>query len=159
MPPSQIGHETENIVLDPQQSGRACVSLDTALTFAITPMPADFDELGHVNNAVYLEWTQRLAIGHWHLMAGPAIQRANIFVVLRHEIDYRDPVLPGDKVVGRTWLGRAAGPRFERFVDIRKVGAPRSSASVRTDWCLIDAATRRPKRVGPDILEAFNVPG
>lgn len=140
-------------------SPTGAVSYATAFSQPVDPRPADFDELGHVNNAVYLRWAQEIAVRHWSLIASDAMKQRWLWVVLRHEIDYRDPILPGEAVIARTWLGPADGPRFDRFVDIRKPDAARASASVRSTWVLIDAATRKPKRVGADILAAFGVPG
>ena len=124
-----------------------------------TAAAGDIDELGHVNNAVYLVWAQDIATAHWRAVAGDALSSAYVWVALRHEIDYRDQVLEGDRVEIRTWLGAAAGPRFARHTDIRKPGARRASASVITQWCLIDAATRKPRRVGAEILDPFGVSG
>lgn len=135
--------------------GRGANSFETAFQARLAPSPADFDELGHVNNAIYLRWAQEIAVRHWSLVATEAMKRRWLWVVLRHEIDYRDPILPGDDVIARTWLGAADGPRFDRYVDLRKPGAQRAAAAVRSTWVLIDAETRRPKRVGADILEAF----
>jgi acyl-CoA thioester hydrolase len=137
--------------------GRGCLSFETAYAHAIAPEPADFDELGHVNNAVYLKWAQEIAVRHWNLIATSQMKSAWLWVVLRHEIDYRDPVLPHDAVIARTWLGAADGPRFDRFVDIRKPGAARPAAAVKSTWALIDRTSRRPRRVGADILDAFGV--
>ena len=139
--------------------GLGAIDFETAFRFEIEPEPNVFDELGHVNNTVYLAWAQEAAIRHWTSIASPELVRDNLFVVLRHEVDYRDPILPGDRAAVRTWLGRAKGPRFIRYVDIRKPGATRASASVTSDWCMLDAVSRRPKRVGRDILDAFAVPG
>lgn len=136
-----------------------CVSFETAFARPVEPRPDEFDEMGHVNNAVYLRWTQEIAVAHWSRVASPDLKRRWLWVVIRHEIDYRDPILPGDAVIARTWLGAADGARFDRFVDIRKPDAPRAAASVRSTWVLIDAATRRPKRVGAEILDAFGVSG
>lgn len=138
---------------------RGAVDFDTAFQRVITPEPGDFDELGHINNVVYLRWSQDLATTHWRTVAPEPLLARNIFVALRHEIDYRDQILPGDEVIGRTWLGRAKGPRFLRYVDIRKTGAKRPSASVVTDWCMLDTESRKPMRVSADILDAFGVPG
>ncbi|MBI1365057.1 MAG: acyl-CoA thioesterase [Alphaproteobacteria bacterium] len=140
-------------------AGLGAVSFETAFERPIEPAQSDFDELGHVNNAVYLRWAQEIAIAHWRLVSDPAMLRAYLWVVLRHEVDYRDQIRPGDAVMGRTWLGKAQGPRFDRYIDIRKPGAPRAAASVKSTWCLLDAETRRPRRVGADILQAFQVPG
>ena len=141
------------------KSGLGAVSFETAFRMLIEPAPADFDELGHVNNAVYLRWAQHIAVAHWAAVAPQALKETYLWVVLRHEIDYRDPILPGDAVEARTWLGEAAGPRYDRFVDVRKPGAARASASVKSTWCMLDAATRKPRRVGAEIFKAFEVPG
>ncbi len=140
-------------------AGSGAESFETAFVCDIAPSAEDFDELGHVNNAVYLRWAQEVAVRHWAATAPAAMRAARVFVVLRHEIDYRDPVLPGEQVVGRTWLGAATGPRFERYVDLRKPGAAKPSASVKSVWCMIDLATRRPLRIGQDVLDAFGVSG
>ena len=130
-------------------------SFETAALMKRVARESDIDELGHVNNAVYLVWAQDIATAHWRRAAGEALIEKYVWVALRHEIDYRDEVRAGETVEVRTWLGRAAGPRYERHVDIRKPGASRFSAKVRTDWCLIDAKTRKPRRVGAEIFEPF----
>jgi acyl-CoA thioester hydrolase len=135
------------------------VSFETAALHRRVPKPGEIDELGHVNNAVYLVWAQEIAVAHWARAAGPELVAKRVWVVLRHEVDYRDPILPGDMVEVRTWLGRAEGPRFERHVDIRKVAAKRFAARVVSNWCLLDAKTRKPLRVTAELLAAFGVSG
>lgn len=130
---------------------------ETAALMQRIASEADIDELGHVNNAVYLVWAQEIATAHWRTIGDKALTKKYVWVALRHEIDYRDQVLAGETVEIRTWLGRAAGPRFERYVDIRKSGTSRFSAKVKTDWCLIDAATRKPRRVSAEILDPFGL--
>ena len=134
-------------------------SFETAAIQTRIAGAADIDELGHVNNAVYLVWAQDVAVAHWRRVASDELLKTRIWVALRHEIDYRDPVLPGETVEIRTWLGRVAGARFERHVDIRKPGTKRPSAKVLTDWCLLDTKTRKPKRIGPEILRPFAIDG
>ena len=139
--------------------GLGCADFETAFLRSITPDAGDIDELGHVNNVVYLRWVQDIAITHWRLFAPPDMAASDVWVALRHEIDYRDPVLPGETVEVRTWLGAVKGPRFDRHVDIRKPGSPRFSARSVTQWCRIDAATRRPKRVDAGVMELFGLSG
>jgi acyl-CoA thioester hydrolase len=136
---------------------QGATTYETAFRAAFDPRPDDFDTLGHVNNAVYLRWAQEIAVRHWSAAAGEDLKRRWLWVVLRHEIDYRDPILPGDPVEARTWLGRADGARYERFVDLRKPGAARPAAAVKSTWVLVDAASRKPKRVGSAIFEAFGI--
>ncbi|MEM6625838.1 MAG: thioesterase family protein [Pseudomonadota bacterium] len=141
------------------QTGRGAVDFDAAFVMSVAPDASDFDELGHVNNVVYLRWVQDAATTHWRTVAPTDMQDAWVWVALRHEIDYRDPIVPGEGAEVRTWLGVASGPRFDRFVDIRKPGAKRFSARSRTVWCMVDAATRKPSRVTQDVLAAFDVTG
>lgn len=128
---------------------------DSAAMMTRTAGAADIDQLGHVNNAVYLVWAQDAAVAHWRRVADAALRERYVWVALRHEIDYRDQIFAGDTVEVRTWLGDASGPRYERHVDIRRSGAARPAAKVLTVWCLIDAATRKPRRVGSEILAPF----
>ncbi len=70
--------------------------------------PADIDQLGHVNNVVYLRWVQDAAVAHWVAAASEAEQRSYLWVVTRHEIDYKRPAFAGDTIVARTWVGTAS---------------------------------------------------
>jgi acyl-CoA thioester hydrolase len=121
----------------------------------LAPTSADFDENGHVNNVVYVRWIQDVAIAHWRARMDAATQSRWAWVLLRHEIDYRRPLLPGEAALARTWVGPCRGPRFIRFV---RIAGPDGEmcAQASSDWCLIDAATRRPTRVPAEIVEALS---
>ena len=123
-------------------------------TLPFTPKPSDIDENGHVNNVVYLGWVQDIAIAHWRSRAPAEEATRWAWVVLRHEIDYRRPLMPGEHATGRTWVGERRGPRFDRFV---RIDGPDGAmcAQARTVWCLVDQATGRPKRVPAWMVETF----
>jgi acyl-CoA thioester hydrolase len=124
-------------------------------TQTITIAPADIDVLGHVNNIIYLRWAQDIAVAHWRANASAEMAAAYVWVVRRHEVDYRTPLMLGDKAVARTWVApQAQGAAWRRFVEIGKPSAP-PAASIASDWVLLDAATRRVKRVPPDIVSRF----
>ncbi len=125
-------------------------------TFAIEP--ADIDELGHVNNIVYLRWAQQLATAHWRARASAEMIANYVWVVVRHEVDYRAPLLLGEVAEGRTWVADAPrGAVWPRFVTIEKPGAKKPSVEVKSDWCLLDIATRRLKRVPAEMARLFLV--
>jgi acyl-CoA thioester hydrolase len=118
--------------------------------------PADIDELGHVNNIVYLRYAQEIATAHWRTRATPEMVDAYVWVVMRHEVDYRAPLEAGDAVEVRTRVDDAAhGATWKRFVDIYKAGAENPSAQIVSNWCLLDARTRRVKRVPGEIVTRF----
>jgi acyl-CoA thioester hydrolase len=121
----------------------------------ITATADDADELGHVNNAVWVRWIQDMATAHWAAVAPPQHREAYIWVVVRHEIDYLRAALAGETVTGRTWVGEAPkGARFDRLVEFTGAdGRPRVRA--RTTWAILDKASGRPLRVPPEVAAPF----
>lgn len=113
------------------------------------------DELGHVNNAVWVQWIQAIAVAHWHAVCDPAHHDAYIWVVVRHEIDYLRAAFEGDRVMGRTWVGEAPkGARFDRLLEF--VGADgKTCVRARTTWAIIDRTSGRPIRVPPEVIAPF----
>jgi len=120
---------------------------------SISVQKNDIDEMGHVNNVVYLRWVQEVAAAHWNFVASPELQAKYSWVVLRHEIDYRLPAFLEDKIIGSTWVGEYHGARFERFVKLCHAGNNKVVAEAKTMWCLLDSRTMKPKRIDEDILQ------
>jgi len=118
--------------------------------------PAEIDELGHVNNVTYVRWVQDAAVAHWRARAPSADQARLFWVVLRHEIDYKQPARLGDTIVARTWVGAASRLKFERHTEVVRESDGRLLAKARTLWCPIDAATRKPSPVSPEVRASFS---
>jgi acyl-CoA thioester hydrolase len=122
---------------------------------SITAQPDDIDELGHVNNAVWVRWIQDVAVAHWHSAASPAHCDAYIWVVTRHEIDYRGNVSAGETVIAETWVpDPPKGARFDRHM--RFTGSDgRVKVEAVSTWAMLDRATGRLVRVRPEIAAPF----
>ncbi len=123
---------------------------------AIDVLPEDIDELGHVNNIVYLRWIQDVAIAHWRSAATPQQQEELVWFAIRHEIDYKHQTRLGEEVVARTWVGFAEALKFERFTEIIRVADGRVLAKGRTLWCPISRSTGKLTRVGDDVRQIFS---
>lgn len=123
----------------------------------LLPTAADFDENGHVNNVVYVRWLQEVGTAHWNSRFSLDERSKWSWVALRHEIDYRRPLLPGEQARARTWVGEPQGPRFDRFVVIEGPDGA-ICAQGRTTWCLIDADSRRPVRIPAGLVEPLRRP-
>lgn len=121
--------------------------------------PADIDELGHVNNVTYLRWVQDAAVAHWKARAPAADQAMLYWVVLRHEIDYKQPAYPDDSILARTWVGAASRLKFERHTELLRAADRRLLAKALTLWCPIDTRTGRPASVSPEVRAGFSVDG
>ena len=124
-------------------------------TLAVRVAEADIDRQGHVNNVAFVRLVQEVAVAHWRAVAPADLQTAFTWVVRRHEIEYLRPGLPGDELELRTWVGEPAGATWERFTEVRRAGEDRPLVTARTVWVLLDAATGRPRRVDPGMVERF----
>ena len=127
-----------------------------AFEMAITVEPADIDALGHVNNVVYLRWVQDIAIAHWKAAASAADQVKLLWIVVRHEIDYKQPARLGDGILARTWVGAATRIRFERHTELLRAGDGVLLAKARTVWCPIDAVTGKLASVSAQVRAVFS---
>jgi acyl-CoA thioester hydrolase len=127
----------------------------TPFTLPFTPTPADIDERGHVNNAVWVRWIQDMATAHWAAVADPAHVEAYIWVVTRHEIDYRGNVALGESVTAKTWIEKQPrGATFDRRVEFVNA-AGKTIVSANTTWAMIDRASGRLCRVPAEVAAPF----
>jgi acyl-CoA thioester hydrolase len=127
----------------------------TPFELAFTPTAADIDELGHVNNAVWVRWIQDMATAHWNAVAAPEHIAAYIWVVTRHEIDYRGNIGLGESVSGRTWIDAAPkGAQFDRRVEFTNA-AGKAIVRANTTWAMLDKASGRLVRITPQIAAPF----
>ena len=124
-----------------------------ALSF--TARPDHIDELGHVNNTVWVDWIQQIAVAHWESAAAPQHRAQYFWVVTRHEIDYRGNVGPGETVIAETFIPSApTGARFDRRVDFRNA-AGKVIVSAKTTWAMLERANGRLMRVRDEVTAPF----
>jgi acyl-CoA thioester hydrolase len=122
---------------------------------SLTAGPEHIDVLGHVNNAVWVQWMEQVAVAHWTSVAKAEHQDAYFWVVVRHEIDYLRAALEGERLTARTWAGeKPQGARYDRHMEfIGEDGKVRVRA--RSWWAIIDKATGKPIRVPPQVVAPF----
>ena len=120
---------------------------------------SDIDELGHVNNVVYLRWVQEAAVSHWNALATDPQKDALMWVVRRHEIEYKRSAVADDTVTARTWVGTASGRTFERHTELLRKADGKLLAKARTLWTPIDLHSGRSVHPGPDVYALFSTAG
>ena len=124
----------------------------------LTARPEHIDVLGHVNNAVWVQWMEQVAVAHWESVADPAHKDAYFWVVVRHEIDYLRAALEGDRILARTWVGDAPqGAQFDRHMQFVAQDG-KTCVRARSWWAIIDKAAGRPIRVPPEVVAPFLAP-
>jgi acyl-CoA thioester hydrolase len=128
---------------------------ESEFTLSIAVKPEDIDELGHVNNAVWVRWIQDMATAHWQAVAPQDAIDRYIWVVTRHEIDYLGNVGVGETVTGHTWISEPPkGARFWRNVHFTGPDG-KIKVTAKTNWAIIERASGRPVRVPRDLADLF----
>ncbi|MBC7696720.1 MAG: acyl-CoA thioesterase [Burkholderiales bacterium] len=115
----------------------------------------DIDENGHVNNISYLKWVQDVAIAHWKSVSTDHMKAQLLWVVSRHEIDYLKSAYLESTLIARTWVVEPNGATSERYVNICDAKNDSVIAKIKTTWYLLDAISKKPKRIDPEITKVF----
>lgn len=120
--------------------------------------PEHIDELGHVNNTVWVQWIQDIATAHWEAVALPEHREQFFWVVTRHEIDYRGNIAEGEIAQGTTFIpGKARGAQSVREVVFTNE-AGKVLVSAQTTWAMLERRSGRLARVRREVLAPFREP-
>lgn len=131
----------------------------TPFTVPAAPQPQDIDGLNHTNNAVYVQWCEKVAWAHSEAL-GLALadyhRLDRAMAIRRGEYDYLLPSGLGDALTLGTWLFRGDGKLAmeRRFQLIRDSDG---ATLMRGRWQLvcIELASGRPRRMPPAFCEAY----
>ena len=96
----------------------------------ITIPASAIDENGHVNNVVYVQWMQDIAVEHYAFLGGITAQGPDsTWVVRQHSIEYLLPAFEGEEIEIRTWVENIRKVRslrkyeFARKSDVKILGS------------------------------------
>lgn len=119
---------------------------------SIQPRYNDYDDRGHVNNAVYLSYFEIARVAAWEALGGA---HAPTYILADAQVRYRSPARLGEPLAVElrtgevrtkawTWVYRIVDPRDERLV-----------AEGHTTQVLYDYDARRTVAIGPLLREAL----
>lgn len=120
----------------------------------------DIDDLGHVNNAVYLQWVETCCRAHAERQGMPTEKMVSLGalpVVRRHIATYRRPGSEGESLEISTRIVKVRGPLATRHNEIRRLSNGELLVDVDTDWVWVDPVSGRPKAPPAAILAAFGL--
>lgn len=119
----------------------------------IRVLPQHLDELRHVNNVVYFEFLQQVAIEHWYGKAPVEVAEKIRWVVRKHEIEYLKPAFEGDLLQVITWVDEFTQVSSRRYYEIYRGKELLVKAS--TLWIALDAESMKPVRIPISVAESF----
>lgn len=129
--------------------------MSSTYSLQFTALPEHIDANGHVNNAVWVRWMEKLAVTHWNAQALPEHVAAYAWVVTRHEIDYRGNVAEGAEVTGLTEIREGPrGARFDRHFTFTDSNG-KVLVNAKTTWAMVEMASQRLMRVPHEVAAPF----
>ncbi len=125
----------------------------------VTATAADVDELGHVNNAVYVRWMTDCAWAH-SIALGMTIDVYRLLdramAMSRHEIDYLAPAWQNDQLQVATWIREFDGRlTMSRCFQIMRPADGVTLLRAKTNFACIEMSTGRVRRMPAEFLEAY----
>lgn len=120
-------------------------------TLDLTPQTGDIDGLNHTNNAVYVQWCERIGWAHSEALGLDLADYHRLdraMVIRQAHYDYLLPSLLGEPLVLGTWITASDGKlTMERRFQL--VRARDSATILRGHWHLVcvELASGKPRRM------------
>jgi acyl-CoA thioester hydrolase len=128
-------------------------------TQALSPQPGDIDGLDHTNNAVYVQWCEKVAWAHSEALGlGLADYRRldRAMAIRQGSYDYLLPSGLGEQLVLGTWLTGADGKlAMQRRFQLRRLADGATLMRGRWELVCIEISSGRPKRMPPEFLQSY----
>lgn len=120
-------------------------------------IPRDaIDGNGHVNNVVYVQWMQDIAVEHYASIGGVEAQGPGAtWVVREHKVEYLVPAFEGEEIEVRTWVDDIRRVRSLRKYEFVRRSDAKVLVKGETDWVFVDVKTGRPQAVPQEVVETF----
>ena len=116
------------------------------------------DENGHVNNVVYVQWMQDIAVEHYASIGGIAAQGPDsTWVVREHRIEYFLPAFLGEEIEIKTWVENIRRVRSLRKYEFIRKADGKVLVKGETDWVFVDVKTGSPRAIPEEVSNVFNL--
>jgi acyl-CoA thioester hydrolase len=128
-------------------------------TMALSPAAADIDGLDHTNNAVYVQWCEKIGWAHSEALGLALADYRRLdraMAIRRSEYDYLLPTAAGDELLLATWLYSTDGKlAMERRFQL--VRASDGATVLRGRWELIciEISSGRARRMPAEFCEVY----
>lgn len=117
--------------------------------------PEHLDEQQHVNNVQFVQWVQDVAKAHWLARATEEQNEKYFWVVIMHEIKYKQQAFLHDELLLQTYVGETTHVKSVRHVIIKNARTKKVLVEAKTTWCLMDSETKKPARITEDLKRVF----
>lgn len=128
-------------------------------TLAVSPRPEDIDGLNHTNNAVYVQWCERIGWAHSEALGLTLADYQRLdraMAIRRGEYDYLLPTALGDRLTLATWLTASDGKlTMERRFQLMRDSDGATILRGRWDLVCIELSSGRARRMPAEFCAAY----
>lgn len=115
------------------------------------------DENGHVNNVMYVQWMQDIAVEHYASIGGIVAQGPDATWVIReHRIEYLLPAFEGEEIEIRTWVENIRKVRSLRKYEFVRKADGKTLVKGESDWVFVDVNTGSPRAIPDEVIKVFS---
>ena len=131
--------------------------ISSIFTKTITIPHSAIDENGHVNNVMYVQWMQDIAVEHFASIGGtnPMQLAGATWVVREHKIEYLLPAFAGEEIEIKTWVENIRRVRSLRKYEFTRKSDGKSLVKGETDWVFVDSKNGKPLAIPDEVSAVF----
>lgn len=134
--------------------------LPAPFTETIAVEPSHIDGFGHVNNAVYIQWLERIAWAHSSAVGLPlsrCVELERGMAIRRTEVDFLGSAFLGDVLVVGSWIVSASRLRAARCFEIFRQSDGAKVLAAQIEFVCINLKTGLPSRFPDPFVEGYRV--
>lgn len=128
-------------------------------TLPVTPCAEDIDGLNHTNNAVYVQWCEKVGWAHSEALGlGMAdyLRLDRAMAIRKAEYDYVLPSLQDEALTLGTWITASDGKlTMERRFQIVRNSDGATILRGRWDLVCIEVGSGKPRRLPPEFCQIY----
>jgi acyl-CoA thioester hydrolase len=133
--------------------------LPRPFTLPLAPAAADIDGLNHTNNAVYVQWCEKIGWAHSEALGLSLADYQRLdraMAIRRAEYEYILPTAAGDALTLATWLYATDGKlNMERRFQLRRDSDGATVLRGRWDLVCIELSTGRARRMPAEFCDVY----
>lgn len=118
----------------------------------------ELDSNGHVNNAVYLNYAEQVAVDHAEALGFGrewAERHQVAWAVREHHVVYHRPAVYRDLLRLTTRVKAMSGVRATRHTTISREPDGELLAEITTQWVCLKLPEQRPTRIPSDVMDRY----
>jgi acyl-CoA thioester hydrolase len=128
-------------------------------TMALSPAAGDIDGLDHTNNAVYVQWCEKIGWAHSEALGLALADYRRLdraMAIRRSEYDYILPTAAGEALLLATWLCATDGKlAMERRFQLLRASDGATVLRGRWDLICIEISSGRARRMPAEFCDAY----